>query len=252
MKDHNPFFILGCVRSGTTMLRDVLRTHVNLVSPEETHFYRWGEPFGTDNYKNTLIKNKDLKAHRKLDGISESEFSKIISTSKSKKELTEKYITLFSKKKNRKKYRWFDKTPQNIYGLILLAADFPEAKFIHIIRNPLNVCASLKKGKVMKVKRIEGAINYWLDSIKIASIMQDYIGDKFYQLEYRDLCLSPETEISQLCNFLSLKRSLISYNMKGIHKEKNNYPAILTKREVLLVHKQTKNLADKMNISLEI
>ena len=42
-----PFFVLGCVRSGTTMLRDALRMHPHLACPEETHFFRWGEPFGS-------------------------------------------------------------------------------------------------------------------------------------------------------------------------------------------------------------
>ena len=45
--------------------------------------------------------------------------------------------------------RWFDKTPQNIYGLTLLSAVYPEAKFVCIVRHPLNVVASLKRGKVM-------------------------------------------------------------------------------------------------------
>ena len=55
-----PFFILGCVRSGTTMLRNALRLHPNLASPEETHFYRWGEPFGSVALNRMLANNPVL------------------------------------------------------------------------------------------------------------------------------------------------------------------------------------------------
>jgi len=64
-----PFFIVGCVRSGTTMLRDVLRRHPNLTAPEETHLFRWTEPFGTEAYMRGVRSNAVLKRHREMDGI---------------------------------------------------------------------------------------------------------------------------------------------------------------------------------------
>ena len=45
-----PFFLVGCVRSGTTLLRNLLRQHPNLESPEETHFFRWPHSFGTGDF----------------------------------------------------------------------------------------------------------------------------------------------------------------------------------------------------------
>src|SRR5688572_15305042 len=61
-----PFFVLGCVRSGTTMLRDALRMHPNLACPEETHFFRWGEPYGTEAMSRSLSNNAVLKKHREI------------------------------------------------------------------------------------------------------------------------------------------------------------------------------------------
>src|SRR6185369_78712 len=72
-----PFFILGCVRSGTTMLRDVLRGHPNLACPEETHFFRWASPFGTPEYMKSLDAPV-LRKHREMDGITEAEFKAIL------------------------------------------------------------------------------------------------------------------------------------------------------------------------------
>ena len=56
--------------------------------------------------------------------------------------------------------RWFDKTPQNIYGMLLLSAVYPDAKFVHIVRHPLNVVTSLKAGKVMAKHSLQGGHQY--------------------------------------------------------------------------------------------
>ena len=64
--------------------------------------------------------------------------------------------------------RWFDKTPQNVFGLLLLGFDYPESRFVHVYRNPLNVVASLKVGKVMKLDDPVAASNYWRESVAIA------------------------------------------------------------------------------------
>ena len=73
-----PVFILGCVRSGTTMLRNILRMHPHLASPEETHFFRWPEPFGTDAFARIVSSNPVLKRHREIDGITEQEFRQLL------------------------------------------------------------------------------------------------------------------------------------------------------------------------------
>mgnify|MGYP003951013369 CR=1 FL=1 len=124
-----PFFMLGCVRSGTTMLRDALRMHPNLAGPEETHFYRWGEPYGTEAMTRTLTNNVVLKRHREIDGITEPEFVEMLKQCTSRAELYWKYMTLYIHRKKPGATRWFDKTPQNVYGAMLAASSMPRARF---------------------------------------------------------------------------------------------------------------------------
>ncbi|GIR70801.1 MAG: hypothetical protein CM15mP74_20520 [Halieaceae bacterium] len=69
-----PFFVVGCVRSGTTLLRDLLRQHPNLDSPEETHLFRWPHPFGTVDFTHIQEHNETLRAHREIDGVDEQQF----------------------------------------------------------------------------------------------------------------------------------------------------------------------------------
>ena len=67
--NNDPFFILGAPRSGTTLLRDFLRLHPRLACPEETHIFRWGDPFGTHMYERHYKGSQLFRKHREMDGV---------------------------------------------------------------------------------------------------------------------------------------------------------------------------------------
>ena len=197
-----PFFIIGCVRSGTTMLRNVLRLHPNLASPEETHFYRWSEPFGTDSSRKQLSKNVTLVRHRAIDGISEEEFAAMLDACSTRRELCQQYMALYVQRCKPGARRWFDKTPQNVYGSAMLAADFPQSRFIHIARNPLDVALSLRAGKVMKVSSLVGAGNYWLESITNLHTLKRAFPRRVLELRYEEFNTDPEGHIARVLDFI--------------------------------------------------
>lgn len=197
-----PFFIIGCVRSGTTMLRDVLRRHENLACPEETHFFRWGDPFGTDALDRALSSNPVLKRHRELDGVTEEEFRSILSASSTRADLYHRYMRLYMSKHKPAATRWFDKTPQNIYGALLIATTMPKVKFVHIVRDPRNVAASLRLGKVVKVERIVGSANYWHESVQIIKGLKRAFPERVHELRYEDFVAEPLIHIEAILKFL--------------------------------------------------
>jgi len=116
------FFILGSVRSGTTLLRDLLKTHPNLICPEETHMFRWGEPFASSEYLHMNKVADTLLLHRKMDGVEESKFLQILDDSRDRSDFMLKYMDLFKQAQNNTSARCFDKTLQNVYGLPLILA----------------------------------------------------------------------------------------------------------------------------------
>ena len=198
----NPFFILGCVRSGTTLLRDVLRRHPNLASPEETHFYRWGDPFGTAMAIAPLLNNPDLRRHRELDGISHEEFEVLLAGTSSKADLCAKYMNLYLSKSGQQGKRWFDKTPQNVNGSALIASQFPNARFVHIVRDPVDVVSSLRVGKVMKIESLVGACNYWLESVQILDVLKNAYPRRVYEVRYEDLTADFLPGLEKIVNFI--------------------------------------------------
>jgi hypothetical protein len=197
-----PFFVIGCVRSGTTMLRDALRMHPHLACPEETHFFRWGEPYGTEAMSRTLSNNAVLKKHRDLDGISEAEFAELLKQCTSRAELYMRYMALYTQRKKPGARRWFDKTPQNVYGALLAATSMPRSKFIHIVREPVNVVASLRIGRIVKVENLTGACNYWNEAVQIVGGLKRGYPARVYELRYEDFVAQPAAQLKLLLDFI--------------------------------------------------
>ncbi|HSI47154.1 MAG TPA: sulfotransferase [Ideonella sp.] len=197
-----PFFILGCVRSGTTLLRNLLRQHPHLACPEETHFFRWAEPFGGSAFGRMQRNNEVLQRHRQIDGISEEEFEQILEHAHSRADLCERYMQIYVARNKPAASRWFDKTPQNVYGAALIASSMPSVRFVHIVRNPVNVVASLRIGAVIKVKRLMGACNYWTEAIEIISLLRQACPERLLELRYEDLTTQPEAALKRVLDFV--------------------------------------------------
>lgn len=197
-----PFFIVGCVRSGTTFLRDVLRQHPHFAAPEETHFFRWAEPFGGIPYRKMVSDNRVLQRHREMDGIEEAEFQIILDQSISRADLCRRYMKLYIEKNKPSAQRWFDKTPQNVYGAALIAGEIPDAKFIHIVRHPLDVVSSLRIGKIVKVQNLVGACNYWNEAADIIHVVKTAYPERVHEVKYEDFTGALVPEVKKILFFL--------------------------------------------------
>ena len=198
-----PFFVLGCVRSGTTMLRQILERHPALVCPEETHLFRWPHPFGTPDYRNAVLGNATLRRHRELDGISEDEFAAMLDRAPTRRALTEAYMAAYRARRKPEAARWFEKSPQNVYGLQTIHGLFPEARFLHIVRHPLEVAASLKLGKIVKVASPVGAANYWLEAVLALARLRESVPGRVWQVRYEDFTAAPLAHLRALFAFLA-------------------------------------------------
>lgn len=231
-----PFFILGCVRSGTTLLRDLLKQHPNLVCPEETHIFRWGEPFANTDFNHVYKTAETLIKHRNIDHVDVGMFNEILLNSKDRGDFFNNYIKAFKKNNNYNNQRAFDKTPQNIYGLPLIKSYFPNSKLIQLIRNPLNVVASLKQGLQLAPQSILGGINYWKESILIMEVMKPLWNEDVLQIKYEDLTSDPKTQLDSILDFIN-EDALPNINeiVSVVRPAIDSYKNILTNQEIELV-----------------
>ena len=236
--DNTPFFLIGCVRSGTTLLRDLLRRHPRLEAPEETHFFRWADPFGTNGYLNKYKKSKLFKNHVQMDGVSNFDFHYTLQQSLDRKEMSDYYSKLFLQARGNVDGRWFDKTPQNVYGALLINSYYPDSKFVHIYRNPLNVVTSLMEGKVMPASTMNASINYWVESIRIIEQFKNLVGERLIELRYESLCQNPIETIGELLFSLEEDDSNYPYASDMTHPEKNKYKKYLNKDQIKIIKKR--------------
>jgi len=232
--ENMPFFILGSPRSGTTLLRDLLRDHPRLECPEETHFFRWADPFGSPKF-NSHYKTKLFKEHRALDGISDFGFALMLEGLHSREHLAWDYGRVYLRDHGKPDARLFDKTPQNVYGIFLINAIYPKAKFIHIYRNPLNVVASLMEGKVMPVHSLRGAVNSWVESMLLLDQFKKFKPELLLELPYEELTANPDPYLKQILEFVNEDPGMLPSQKGKTHKERNKYQDKLSKQEIEIV-----------------
>jgi hypothetical protein len=105
------------------------------------------------------------------------------------------------------KTRWVDGTPEyswHIYGLHKL---FPDALFIHIVRDALSVVHSMlnfhRVAGTQLVASEEEAYRYWLGTVSACLTAERAYGPRvIHRLKYSDLIENPETALRSLLNFL--------------------------------------------------
>lgn len=233
-----PLFMIGCVRSGTTLVRDLIKRHEAVICPEETHYFRWGEPFRTRGFERPLFSGQVLKAHRQRDGIAEERFRQLYDHSLTRGELLVRHVREMARQRDLADFRWFDKTPQNVYGLNLIAAEFPRAVYLHMVRNPLNVVASLKLGKVVKVEDIDGACNYWLEAVGLVRQFRRIHGERVLEVRYEDLTENVVGSLAEMFRLFDLPFDRRRYSSADARPEQNQYREELHAAEIDTVRRR--------------
>jgi hypothetical protein len=105
------------------------------------------------------------------------------------------------------KTRWVDGTPEyswHIYGLHKL---FPDALFVHVVRDALSVVHSMlnfhRVAGTQLVATEEEAYRYWLGTVNACLTAERAYGPHvIHRLRYSDLIGNPETALRALLNFL--------------------------------------------------
>ena len=225
MKNKRPIFIVGCERSGTTMLRLILHSHANIAIPPQTKYlkkiYKRRLFFGNlskQKNKNRIVKwffDNHNKKTKIIDlGLNPNDIkSEMIKSGDSLGSILSTIFKLYSKQYN--KIRWGDKHPYYIKYLDQLFKLFSDAQVIHIIRDGRDAVASLKSMPWWKNNSIYSMLN-WQEAISNGKRAKlKYTSDQFIEIRYEDIIEEPEKNIKILCDFLEEDFSL---KMLEFHK----------------------------------
>jgi len=101
--------------------------------------------------------------------------------------------------------RWGDKTPEYTPYVAHLHRLFPEASFIHIVRDGRDVSISLRKRKWHGWTEYQRA-RYWASAVLAAEAAGSRIGPKQYlRVSYEDLVRSLVPTTQRICGFLGIE-----------------------------------------------
>jgi hypothetical protein len=224
----NPYvFIVGCPRSGTTLLQRLVDGHASLAVTPETHWIpRWFEKRGAkgvtpEGLATRKLMRKLLANPRFLEmGIGGDELERLFGGGKRVPYpcFVSGLFDLYGQKRGKPLVG--DKTPGYARSLGTLHALWPRARFVHLIRDGRDVCLSLLSWERARGwKADEGAARFgvwaedracaaalwWEWHVRLAREAGGTLGPAlYYELRYESLITRPAEECARLCAFLAL------------------------------------------------
>jgi Sulfotransferase family len=217
----NPFvFIVGCPRSGTTLLRRIGDAHPELAIIGELHWLpRWWE-------RRVGITPEGIITHELLDMLlTEPRFHKLGLAPERVADLLEedrpKHYALFVSElfdlhgEVRGKRLVGEKTPGYVRRLQTLNELWPHAKVVHMIRDGRDVALSLLdrtrsqraawRLPTWEEDPVTTAALYWEWNVRLGREAGALLGpERYYELSYESLVADPRRECERICAFLGV------------------------------------------------
>ena len=228
-----PIFVVGSPRSGTSVLTWSLAQHPNILVQEESVWmgplayqmelaYRLGTArgersqlsalgvsrseyfrgFGQAIHQLILEHRRDLEARgrKRATPTDAQRLSPVLASSTSG-------AFQISRAASDPKARWVDGTPEYsfyIYPLVLL---FPQARFIHLVRQVGDVVRSMltfeRTGGPPLVESEQAAYDYWLRAVRACREAERALGSSVVcRLHHDDLTRQPESSLRRVLRFL--------------------------------------------------
>ncbi|WP_028061304.1 sulfotransferase family protein [Candidatus Solirubrobacter pratensis] len=216
----NPYlFIVGCPRSGTTLLRRMVDAHPHIAMTRETHWIPKIPEQGIGLTPDGLV-TPELLAHllddwrfRRMEvdiprlrrsvgssgGISYSQFVTLV-------------FDLFGEREGKPLVG--DKTPGYGGKIETLHALWATARFVHIIRDGRDVYLSLRDWRPEQFARVPAtpahdavtsAASFWAGRVQAAREGGRALGSGlYYEVRYESLVAEPDRECRALCRFLDV------------------------------------------------
>lgn len=204
-------FIVGKGRSGTTLLQVLLNNHPNVIGPPESMFI----PLLYPRFHNVVKwSDKDIKdfvealysekIFKRSWGIDEQQLIQSLSAVKEHADFTLMCkMVCYQLRKDKKEIILISfKTPDLTLFTGKLLKLFPEAKFIHLVREPRgNVYSHLE---AFNVKNTVYIAQKWLRYNKLVENKKMKTPERFFTLKYEELVTNLNERMKELCFFLNI------------------------------------------------
>lgn len=228
----NPFlFVLGCQRSGTTLLQHILDSHPRTAIMQEAGWFgTWYEHrigITLEGFATAELIPNILRTSKNIDlGVSEAELLKLAGNGN--QVLYQDFISAIFDGFGaaRKKHLVGSKNPDYLRHLGTLHKLWPKAKYIHIIRDGRDVClcasdrwknSDVQGFPFLLYEKPDRIFDEWKEDPVITTALwwewvvglgRDFgrsLGpEMYYEMRYEDLVSRPRGECVALCEFLEI------------------------------------------------
>jgi hypothetical protein len=222
-----PTFLIGCHRSGTTLMRYILDSHPNIACPPESKFI--SGLYELQGHPHWLPALRSLRMSRKEVIVEIGTFARRV-------------LDLYAEKCHKR--RWVDKTP-NYYKILPFIDEMFEGRvlFLFSVRHPLDTIISLNEffrypaqtthdSDIGEVIRRYGVglhawARYWNEVYESIKIFEAEHFDRAKMFRYEDLVRHPSDIVADVLHFMdeefyaaSLDAALRTQHDKGFQDHK--------------------------------
>jgi hypothetical protein len=204
-----PIFLVGCPRSGTTLLSAILHAHPRIAMPPETRFllpvYRARVEFGdltdAENRRRLAVRMTGKGTRFRDLGLDRREvIERIVAAPPTIGSAAGTIWREFAR--SRGKARWGEKRPAYWRDMSLILRLFPDAQVIHLVRDGRACVASLKQVQWWENGAVGGMAAWTLADRELRRVGRHLPADSYHRLRYEDLLADPRRELTALCSFL--------------------------------------------------
>lgn len=212
-----PVFLLGAPRSGTSLTYSVLLLSGQFpVYRAETHLLDVCKPiYGdiTDPGNRMRFLEEWVKSGQfRRAGVDEETFLR--SAERPFRNYGE-FLRLFMEQVARAqgKERWLEKTPGHIFEARNLLRWFPDARFLHVVRDGRDVALSLRNKGWLSSRRggplaqLISAARLWYRAMAFGRWLQREAGDRYMEFRYEDLVRRDEETLRRINRFTGIELS---------------------------------------------
>ncbi|MGH8799030.1 MAG: sulfotransferase family protein [Casimicrobiaceae bacterium] len=206
----DPFpVIVGCPRSGTSLLAMMLDAHPQLAIPPETSFLP--RVMGLDGDPESMRRRFfDIVTTDRITISNWSDFGLDNEVFRRRLQAipvftvaagTRAFYALYAE--SARKPRVGDKTPGYVFTMQHIQALLPEAHFIHVIRDPRDTAMSWRKAWFAPSQDYRLLGQHWRQNVEAGRRAAPGLR-RYREVRFEDLVLRPAAELERLCAYLAL------------------------------------------------
>jgi tetratricopeptide (TPR) repeat protein len=183
-----PIFICGMLRSGSTLIEQVLASHPTVTAGGEIDFFFREVQHALAPFPESVLKIKP----KSFEALAEAYLAHLQKTFPEAENLT-------------------DKRPDNFPYLGLIRTLFPNARIICTVRKPLDNCLSVYFQQLARAAnyatRLEDTAHYFTQYKRLMAHWRKLFGGNIFDLSYDDFVKEPRPVLEKLLDFCGLEWS---------------------------------------------